>query len=81
MLIKGNGVLHVHLTMLELMVKASVGGMTLLLQCFACLLTGTVELSCIKIKAWYRGRTCGVPPMIVHGWVGREDNIIAREWC
>ena len=52
MLIEGNGILHAHLTALELMVKASIVGTTLLLQCFACLLTGTVELSCIKIKAW-----------------------------
>ena len=52
MLIEGNGVLHARLTMLELAVKASIGCTALLLQCFTCLLTGTVKLSCIKVKAW-----------------------------
>ena len=80
MLIEDNGALHVRLTIFELTMKASIGCMALLLQGFACLLAGSVELCCIKIKTWCGGRACGVLTVVVHGWVGREGNIRARGW-
>ena len=80
MLIEGNGALHARLAIFELMMKASIGCMALLLQGFACILAGGVELCCIKIKMWCGGRTCGVLTVVMQVWVGREGDISARGW-
>ena len=80
MLIEGNGALHVCLTIFDLIMKASISCMALLLQGFTCLLSGGVELCCIKIKTWCGGRACSMLTVVVRGWAGSEGDVSARGW-